>query len=89
MTSPSQRDFSYQLHQHARKGGKTHRRRQVQRVFRILRWAGVSEQRLSRRQIFDFYRQCGSDKTRRDYFYALKLMWRALGRQGDPPHPED
>jgi|AntDeeMinimDraft_4_1070355.scaffolds.fasta_scaffold02075_6 hypothetical protein len=84
----SQQEFAFQLHQHARKGGKTHRRRQIQRVWRFLRWAGVPAQNVSRRQINEFYRtQCPNSTTARDYYYAMRLMWRALGRNGDPPYP--
>lgn len=85
----SQREFRFQLHQHARKGGKTHRRRQVQRVWRFLRWVGVSAHHVSRRQVYDFYRyQCQSQTTKRDYYYSMRLMWKALGREDDPPKPD-
>ena len=83
----TQREFAFQLHQHARKGGKQHRRRQVQRVWRFLRWAGVPAHNTSRRHVHEFYRQCQSETTKRDYYYALRLMWRALGREGEPPAP--
>lgn len=85
----SQREFAYQLHQHARKGGKQHRKRQIQRVWRFLRWTGVPAHNVSRRHVHEFYRsQCRSQTTARDYYYAIRLLWSALGRSGEPPRPE-
>ena len=86
----SQHQLEFRLHQHARKGGKTHRYRQIQRVRRFLRWADMPAHNVGKRQVHEFYRsECRSKTMRRDYYYAFRLLWRALGRDSNPPRPDE
>jgi len=81
-------ELFYRLHQHARKGGKVSRRRQVKRVEAFLRWCGRAPDQIGRRQVHEFYRAHDfAPTTARDYHSALKLLWRTMGRAGEPPRP--
>ncbi len=82
------REFFYGLHQHARKGGKIARRRQVKRVHTFIRWCGRAPAQIGRRQVHAFYRAHDfAPTTARDYDSAIRLLWRTLGRAGEPPRP--
>ncbi|WP_404369631.1 hypothetical protein [Marinobacter sp.] len=81
-------ELFYRLHQHARKGGKVARRRQVKRVEAFVRWCGRAPAQIGRRQVHEFYRaHAFAPTTARDYDSAIRLLWRTLGRAGEPPRP--
>lgn len=81
-------DLFYKLHQYARKGGKTARRRQFRRVERFLDWCGRAPDQIGRRQVHEFYRAHDfAPTTSRDYDSAIRLLWRTMGRAGEPPRP--
>ena len=68
-------ELFYKLHQHARRGGKVARKRQLQRVERFVKWCG-------RAPAHDF-----APTTARDYDSAIRLLWEIMGRAGEPPRP--
>jgi len=80
-------DLAFQLRRRARQGGKTSRRRQVLRVWQFLRWAeqrGVNApQQIGKRHVHQWLAEEVSADTRRDRYYAVRLLWQMLGR-GEP-----
>lgn len=85
------RELEYQLKTHAKKGGKTSRRRQVARVRQFLEFCqglGVrGPDQIGRRHIWRWYEDGElSETTLRDRFYAVCLLWKLLER-GEPPRP--
>lgn len=84
-------ELNYLLQAHARKGGKTSRRRQVARVKQFLAFCrrhGVREpDQIGKRHVFEWYAEKRlAATTLRDRFYAVSLLWDLLGR-GEPPRP--
>lgn len=83
-------DLFFQLHQHARKGGKIARGRQLKRVQAFITWCGRAPHQIGRRQVHDFYRAHDfAPTTARDYDSAIRLLWRTMGRASEPPRPPD
>ena len=81
-------ELFYKLHQHARRGGKVARKRQLQRVERFVKWCGRAPEQIGRRQIHEFYRAHDfAPTTARDYDSAIRLLWVVMGRAGEPPRP--
>lgn len=81
-------ELFFRLHQHARKGGKVARKRQLKRVEAFITWCGRSPQQIGRRQVHEFYRAQGfAPTTARDYDSAIRLLWRTMERSGEPPRP--
>lgn len=80
---------------HRRHGGKRHRRRQVSRLIAALEDIQGAEpavfhpNRVGKAQIHRFYARHSefASSTQRDYHYAFCLLWRLLGRTGQPPAP--
>lgn len=82
------RDIQYALHQHARKGGKTARRRQVKRVEEFVSWCGCDPRQTGRGHVQRYFAARGfAPTTERDHWYAIRLLWRVMGRPVDPPKP--
>ena len=84
-------ELDFQLKMHARKGGKTSRRRQVARVRQFLKFCqgrGVKgPDQIGNRHVYEWYEECElSPATLRDRFYAACLLWELLNR-GMPPRP--
>lgn len=82
-------NIRHQLNLHARKGGKTARRRQLRRVEAFVRWCACDPQQIGKNDVYAFFRAHDyfAETTRRDYWYAVRLLWRAVGRPKDPPKP--
>lgn len=88
-------ELEYRLKTHARKGGKTSRRRQVDRVRQFLKFCRDRFQvrgpdQIGKIHIFKWYEELElAESTRRDRHYAVALLWDVLGR-GVPPkyHPK-
>ena len=79
-----------------RHGGKTSRRKQVERLKKAIRecaqrWQLNSIHQIGKKHVrwFDeqMVRQGLSAKTRQEYFYAWSLLWEWLGRKSFPPKP--
>lgn len=82
------RDIRHALHQHARKGGKTARRRQVKRAEEFVDWCGCNPYQTGRGHVRRYFRAKGfAPSTARDHWYAIRLLWRVMGRPGEPPKP--
>lgn len=84
-------ELEYRLKSHARKGGKTSRRRQVERVRQLLifcRDRGVrGPDQIGKSHLYQWYEEDElAESTLRDRFYAASLLWESLGR-GVPPKP--
>jgi len=80
-------ELDHELRLHARQGGKTSRRRQVDRVRQLIRWCGSQGVRrpdqIGKRHVHQWLAEAPSDATRRDRYYAVRLLWQLLGR-GEP-----
>lgn len=86
-------DLRAALRQHARKGGKTSRRRQVDRLHQFFRFCsgkGVrAPEQIGKRHVYEWYEESNlSTSTLRDRFYAVSLLWEWMGR-GQPPKPRN
>lgn len=80
----------FKLHQHARKGGKIARARQLKRIQTFIKWCARDPRQIGRRQVHAFYRAHDfAPTTARDYDSAIRLLWRTMGRAGEPPRPPD
>jgi hypothetical protein len=43
---------------------------------------------IGRRHVHEWYESLpGAPSTQRDRYYAVRLFWEILGRDGDPPRP--
>lgn len=75
------------LRRYSRKGGKTARRRQVDRVWQFLDWCATqglnSPQQVGKRHVHEWLDEAKSKTTRRDRYYAIRLLWDLMGR-GEP-----
>ena len=77
-----------------RRGGKGNRRLQKQRIAVFIsycaeKWGLKSLGQLGRKHVQNFYisRFDLSYKTKCHYFYALKILWKLLGKIDQPPKP--
>ena len=91
MQQQDKTDLEYQLKTHARKGGKTSRRRQVARIRQFIKFCrglGIREPgQIGKKQVWLWYAEGNlSATTLRDRFYAVCFFWELLGR-GEPPRP--
>ena len=89
---PNNIDLEYKLKSHARKGGKTSRRRQVARVRQFIKFCrdiGIREpDQIGKKHVWLWYQKDDpAPTTLRDRFYAACLLWGFLGR-GIPPRPK-
>jgi hypothetical protein len=81
-------ELFFKLHQHARKGGKIARTRQLKKIQAFIKWCGRAPHQIGRRQVHEFYRAHDfAPTTARDYHYAIRLLWQVLERPGEPPRP--
>lgn len=77
------------LRLHAAKGGKQWRRREVRRIEAFVAWCSCDPRQIGRGHVHRFFAAKGYEGiTARDYWYAIRLLWRILGRSGDPPKPD-
>lgn len=81
-------ELRHKMNQHAAKGGKTSRRRQIQRAEQFLSWCGCSPYEIGRRHVrLYFLDKKFAPTTARDHWYGIRLLWHAIGRASDPPRP--
>jgi len=69
------RELLHKLNLHARKGGKTSRRRQVARVKQMLEKIGKPPQQIGRGDVYAWIQAAEAEMTRRDRYYAAALLW--------------
>ncbi|MCH4565563.1 hypothetical protein MKP05_20910 [Halomonas sp. EGI 63088] len=82
------RQLDHRLKLYAAKGGKVSRRATVRRVRAFIEFCQRPAAQIGRRQVHEFFEQRSfSPATRRDYHRAICLLWRLLGRSGEPPRP--
>ncbi|EHK9070989.1 hypothetical protein QUN95_003066 [Vibrio parahaemolyticus] len=82
-------------HEYVRHGGKVARRNMVKRLITALEDIAANEHgvkqppQVGRAHIHRYYnrRDDLSEATLRDHFYAFSLLWKLLGRAGEPPKP--
>lgn len=84
------RTLDHRLKRYAAKGGKASRRATVRRVRTFITFCQRPAEQIGKRQVHEFFERTPlSQTTRRDYYYAIALLWRLLDRRGDPPRPRD
>lgn len=82
MISP---ELRHQLNLYAARGGKTSRRRTVERIEQFVIWCGCRPQQIGKRHVHQFFEAHRfAVSTARDHWYAIRVLWRLLGR-GEPP----
>ncbi len=85
------RQLDHRLKLYAAKGGKTSRRSTVRRIRTFIDFCQRPAAQIGRRQVHEFFEQLEqrhlSPTTFRDYHRAICLLWRLLGRSGEPPRP--
>ncbi|WP_041656266.1 hypothetical protein [Marinobacter nauticus] len=82
--------LNFRLKSYAKKGGKKHRHRQVQRVYKFLKYCGCPADQIGNRHVRKFFEDnFMAQSTKRDYYYAIKLLWLMLGRQKNPDKPKE
>lgn len=76
------------LHGYARKGSKAARRKQIARIEALADWCRKPLEQIGNKDLHEYWRvhSALSDDTKRDHFYAFKVLWEILGRDGVPPH---
>ncbi len=85
---PLPQDYQHQLNLWAAKGGKTSRRRTLKRINAFYEACQVKHPaQIGKKHVYDFLNQDMADSTRRDYWYAIRQLWKQLGRN-DPPKPK-
>ena len=78
----------HSLKLHASKGSKKSRRRQLNRVRNFVRYCGCDPRQIGARHVHQFFAERDyAATTARDYWYAIALLWRVLGRHSLPPKP--
>lgn len=82
-------ELRHKMNQHAAKGGKTSRRRQVKRAEQFVKWCNCNPYQIGRGHVWRYFEaQNFAPSTARDHWYAVRLLWRhALERPSDPPRP--
>lgn len=81
-------ELRHQLHLYARQGGKTARRRQLKRIEAFVHWCGCGPYQIGKGHVWRYFAAHDfAPSTARDHWYAIRLLWQALGRPGDPPRP--
>lgn len=84
------RDIRHALHQHAAKGSKAARRRQLKRIEEFVDWCECSPFQMGRGHVNRYFSEKSyAPSTARDHWYAIKLLWQVMGRPGEPPKPSD
>ena len=88
MTLDQEWEFRFRLY--ARKGGKRSRRQTVDRIRRFLTESQARPEQIGKRHVYEFFERHAdfSVTTQRDYYYAIRLLWRLLGRDSRPPKPK-
>jgi len=83
-------DLQFALRSHAKRGGKTSRRRQIQRIEQFLQFCAAqgvrAPEQIGKRHVYAWYETGGAPATLRDRYYAVQLLWTLIGR-GKPPAP--
>ncbi|WP_376779687.1 phage integrase N-terminal SAM-like domain-containing protein [Stutzerimonas nitrititolerans] len=82
------RELNHKLHLYKSKGGKTSRKRNVERIKEFIRWCKCSPHQTGKKHIHDFFNEKRfSASTARDYWYAINVLWQLMDRAGTPPKP--
>lgn len=80
------REIRHKLNLYKAKGGKQSRRRTVKRVEEFVSWCKCSPHQIGKKHVHAFFEKMNfAPLTERDYWYAIKLLWEILERQGKPP----
>lgn len=78
-------EIKHKLRLWAAKGGKTHRRRTLARIEQFVTWCGVRHPaQIGKKHVHQYLQQFEAPTTRRDHWYAIRQLWKIIGR-GDPP----
>jgi len=80
-------EWRHKINQYARRGGKTSRRRTVERIEAFVAWCGCRPEQIGRRQVYAYLERPMAESTRRDHYYAIRQLWAMLGRPVPPPMP--
>lgn len=81
-------EIRHRLNLHTRKGSKVARRRQVKRAEAFATWCGCDPRQIGKAHVYRYFMAHDlAPSTARDHWYAVRLLWQATGRLGDPPKP--
>jgi hypothetical protein len=81
-------EFKHKLHLYCAKGGKTARKRSVDRIERFIDWCKCEPGQIGRKHVHLFFASREfSPTTARDYYYSICTLWELLERKGKPPIP--
>jgi len=84
----SSESLHFRLQRYAKKGGKIHRKEKVKKVYRFIKFCGCPGAQIGNKHVKRFFSETNySTKTQLDYFYAISLLWKELGRSRPPPRP--
>ena len=81
----------HHLKEWANKGGALSRANSLVKIQAFVLFTGRRAEEVGKRHVYEFYtylRTAGvSPRTMRDYHYAIRVLWVALGRSSIPPAP--
>jgi hypothetical protein len=82
-------EWQHKLRLYAGKGSKASRRRTIGRINIFMRFCHCRHpEQIGRRQVYAFWEsRQWRPTTARDYYRAIQLLWKLLGRTGTPPAP--
>jgi hypothetical protein len=82
------RELNHKLHLYKSKGGKISRKRNVERIREFIRWCKCAPHQTGKNHVHNFFEEKNfSASTARDYWYAIKVLWKIMDRAGTPPKP--
>ncbi|WP_286715712.1 hypothetical protein [Marinobacter sp. tcs-11] len=81
--------LNFRLKNYSKKGGKKHRNRQLQRIYKFIKYCDCPPDQIGNRHVTKFFEDnIMAQSTKRDYYYAIKLLWHMLGRNKNPKKPK-
>lgn len=82
------RELNHKMHLYKSKGGKTSRKRNVERMKEFIGWCNCPPHQTGKKHVHQFFDEKKfSTSTARDYWYAIRILWRLIDRVGEPPKP--
>ncbi len=86
-------EFKHKLKLYKAKGGKLNRKRTVYRLNTFLNYCDKRGKKrpeeIGKKDVYNFFKEKNNlaKSTKRDYWYAIRVLWQFLDRPNDPPYP--